>query len=133
MVGGADLEDSLATLVAYKDGDGSREVLVATVAPDAEAKLFEALALSEEKLVPMAVDKEVTGRLPLDTTHQLHEQLVAVAKSVNHHLSAADDIPAHTHTNLEKVMGQLSALSARITFSRGCRSNTRENKYRPST
>ena len=112
LVGGVDLEDSLATLVAYKDDDGSREVLVATVARDAEAKLFEALALSEEKLVPVAVDKEVTGRLPLDTTHQLHEQLVAVAKSVNHHLSAADDIPAHTHTNLEKVMGQLSALSA---------------------
>ncbi|MFN2505161.1 MAG: hypothetical protein ABR540_13205, partial [Acidimicrobiales bacterium] len=62
LVGGADLEDSLATLVSYKSPGGPREALFATVTPEAEAKLFESLALSEEKLVPVTVEKEVTGR-----------------------------------------------------------------------
>src|SRR5207237_8044098 len=70
LVGGADLEDSLATLVAYGGSDGVREVLYATVIEDAEAKLLEALSLSEEKLVPVVVEKKVDGRLPRDTAHQ---------------------------------------------------------------
>jgi hypothetical protein len=93
LVGGADLEDSLATLVAYQGSDAVHEVLYATVGQDAEAKLVEALSLSDEKLVAVVVDKAVDGRLPLDTGHQLFEQLETVAKSVNNHLKAQDAIP----------------------------------------
>ena len=39
---------------------------MATVNQDAEAKLLEALAVSETKMVPVQVEKEVTGRLPMD-------------------------------------------------------------------
>jgi hypothetical protein len=112
LAGGADLEDSLATLVAYKAPDGVHEVLYATVAEEAEAKLFEALSLSEEKLVAVVVDKSVDGRLPLDTEHELFEQLESVAKSVNHHLKAQDAIPAHTLASYEKLAATLQELKA---------------------
>lgn len=111
LVGGADLHDSLATLVAYESQAGPREVLVATLAEEAEPKLLEALALSEEKLVPVEVEKEVHGRLPLDVKHDLYGQLVTVAKSVNHHLKAADGIPQHTHESFEKVMAVIGAVT----------------------
>ena len=114
LVGGADLEDSLGTLVSYNSKGGPREVLVATVAPEAEAKLFEALALSEEKLVPVAVEKEVTGRLPADQAHQLYEQLETVAKSVNHHLKAGDGVPPHTQEALAKAKATLDSLAPQL-------------------
>lgn len=110
LVGGADLDDSLATLTSYKSDGGPREVLMATVTPEAEAKLYEALALSEEKLVPVTVDKEVTGRLPADEAHQLYEQLATVAKSANHHLKAGDEIPEHTKENLAKALKSLEVV-----------------------
>jgi hypothetical protein len=112
LVGGADLEDSLATLVAYKGSDAVHEVLYATVGQDAEAKLVEALSLSEEKLVAVVVDKAVDGRLLLDTEHQLFEQLETVAKSVNNHLKAQDAIPPHTLANFEKLAATLQELKA---------------------
>jgi hypothetical protein len=112
LVGGADLEDSLATLVAYQGSDAVHEVLYATVAEDAEAKLAEALSLSEEKLVAVVVDKSVDGRLPLDTEHQLFEQLETVAKSVNNHLKAQDAVPAYTLANYEKLAATLQELKA---------------------
>lgn len=110
LVGGADLVDSLATLIAYEDPAGPREVLHATVDEAAESKLLEALALSEEKLVPVAVEKEVQGRLPMDEQHQLFEQLETVAKSVNHHLKQGDGIPDHTKENHAKLVAQLQKL-----------------------
>jgi hypothetical protein len=112
LAGGADLEDSLATLVAYQGPEGVREVLYATVAEDAEPKLVEALSLSEQKLVPVVVNKEINGRLPLDAEHTLYEQLAGVAKSVNHHLKAQDAIPAHTLANYEKAVTTLQELKA---------------------
>lgn len=112
LVGGADLDDSLATLVAYAGADGVHEILYATLSQDAEGKLVEALSLSEEKLVPVVVEKVVDGRLPLDADHNLFEQLQGVAKSVNHHLKAQDAIPAHTLANLEKVQATLKELKA---------------------
>jgi hypothetical protein len=112
LVGGADLDDSLATLVSYNSAGGPREVLMATVTEEAEAKLYEALALSEEKLVPVSVDKEVAGRLPLDETHQLFEQMETVVKSTNHHLKAGDGVPAHTVANYDKLVASLSELEA---------------------
>jgi hypothetical protein len=112
LVGGADLEDSLATLVAYQGKDGVHEVLYATVAEEAEGKLVEALSPSEEKLVPVVVEKTVDGRLPLDTENKLFEQLETVAKSVNNHLKVQDAIPAHTLANLEKVAAAIQELKA---------------------
>ena len=112
LVGGADLDDSLATLVAYQGKNGVHEVLYATVSADAEAKLVEALSLSEEKLMPVVVEKTIEGRLPLDAENKLFEQLETVAKSVNTHLKAQDAIPAHTLANLEKVTATLQELKA---------------------
>jgi len=112
LVGGADLDDAAATLLAYHDPTGAREVLHARVTPDAEAKLLEALALSDEKLVPVTVDKQVSGRLPLDSDHQLHEQLEKIAKSVNHHLKASDAVPDHTHTGHASLVALLDDLDA---------------------
>jgi hypothetical protein len=112
LVGGADLDDSLATLVSYNSAGGPREVLMATVTEEAEAKLYEALALSEEKLVPVSVDKEVAGRLPVDESHQLFEQMETVVKSTNHHLKAGDGVPAHTVANYDKLVASLSELEA---------------------
>ena len=110
LVGGADLVDATATLVAYTGPGGPREVLVATVDEAAEAKLLEALALSETKLVPVAVQTEVSGRLPTDTGHQLYEQLVTAAKSTNHHLKDGTEVPAHTQATIAKVAADLDQL-----------------------
>ena len=113
LVGGGDLEDSLATLVAYQGPGGAvREVLHATVAEEAEGKLLEALSVSEEKLVPVVVEKTIDGRLPMDSENNLYEQLQTVAKSVNYHLKAGDAIPAHTLANYEKLTAALQELKA---------------------
>lgn len=107
LVGGADLVDSLATLVSYDSPGGPREVLLTTLEPDAEAKLMEALSLSETKMVPIQVEEEVKGRLPADQEHKIYEELVTAAKSTNHHLKQGDAIPAHT---LQRVATAQSAL-----------------------
>lgn len=117
IVGGDDLEDASLTLVAYSDTDGgeSREVLYGWVTPEAEAKVLDAIALDDEKLVAVEVTKEVNGRLPLDEQHQLYEQLETVAKSVNHHLKKGDGIPQHTHDNLDALHDTLTGLHATVT------------------
>lgn len=117
IVGGDDLEDSQLTLVAYVDPDTgeAREVLYGWVTPDAENKIVDALALDTEKLIPVEVTKELDGRLPLDETNNLYEQLQVVAKSVNHHLKAGDGIPDHTRDNLDKLHAQLSSLHESAT------------------
>ena len=112
LVGGADLEGSSATLVSYLGPSGPREVLMATVHQDAEPKLLEALAVSETKMVPVEVEKGVTGRLPLDVSHQLHERLVTAAKSVNHHLHQGDAVPSHTVEAVTKLDAELAQLQA---------------------
>ncbi|WP_018505839.1 hypothetical protein [Parafrankia discariae] len=109
LVGGADLDDSQATLLAYDSPQGPREMLVATVTPEAEAKLLD--ALSPPRMVEVQVEEEVHGRLAADTDGQIYEQLATVAKSVNHHAGLGDDIPAHTHANFATVAAQLDALT----------------------
>jgi hypothetical protein len=111
LVGGADLDDSLATLVAYHSPDGPVEVLHAVVTEPAEAKLLEAVAAAKEHLVPVTVTKDVHGRLPLDETSELYEQLVTVAKSVNHHLKLGDGIPQATVDKHAALAGKLDKLS----------------------
>ena len=71
-----------------------------------------ALAVSETKMVAVEVEKEVTGRLPLDVSHQLHERLVTAAKSVNHHLHQGDGVPSHTVDSLAKLGTELAQLGA---------------------
>jgi len=117
LCGGADLVDANATLVAYGDPAGGppREVLIANVAEASEAKLLEALALSDEKLIPVEVTEDLTGRLPLDHKHQLYERLATIAKSVNHHLKAGDGMPAHTVTNHAALTAQLDQLAGEVT------------------
>ena len=112
IVGGDDLDDSSLTLVAYADAAGGepREVLYGWVNPEAEHKILDALALDEEKLVPVEVTKDIDGRLPLDDQHNLYGQLETVAKSVNHHLKKGDGIPQHTHDNLDTLQSKISGL-----------------------
>lgn len=112
LVGGADLEDAAATLLAYDDAVGPREALHATVTAQAEVKLLEAIALADEHKVAVTVDKDVHGRLPLDETHQLFDQVQTLAKSVNHHLKAGDAIPSHTHEGHAKLVAALDTLEA---------------------
>lgn len=117
LVGGADLVDSTATLVAYDSTGGPREVLVAVVDEDAEAKLLESLALSGTKMIPVQVETDITGRLPVDEEHQLYERLAKVAKSTNHHLKAGDGMPAHTTTELAALQAELAGLAHTHTSS----------------
>lgn len=112
LIGGADLEDASATLIAYASPGGPREVLFATVTPEAEQKLLEAVALSDEHKVAVTVDKQVHGRLPIDEQHQLFDQIQTVVKSVNHHLKAGDGVPEHTHANHAKLVATLDQLDA---------------------
>jgi hypothetical protein len=96
LVGGGDLQDSAATLISYTDDAGPREVLLTTLNEDAEAKLMDALALSEEKLIPVQVEEEVNGRLPVDEEKQLYELASKAAKSINSRLKKGEPIPPHT-------------------------------------
>lgn len=120
LVGGADLEDSSATLICYAGPDAPREVLHATVTRDAEPKLLEAIQLSDrdlivptgENLLAVTVDKAVYGRLPLDEQHQLFDRVQTLAKSVNHHLKAGDGIPEHTKSGHAKLVAALDDLES---------------------
>jgi hypothetical protein len=47
-------------------------------------------------MIPVQVQQEVTGRLPLDQQQQLHEQVSKAAKSVNHKLKQGIAIPEQT-------------------------------------
>ena len=114
LLGGADLERGSATIMSYVDpGKGPiHEVLFCTVNEAAEQKLLEALAPTEQKLIPKKVVKTIVGRVGYDEEEQIFEGLVQAAKSVNNHLKAQDGIPTHTVTliaNLETKIG--SALS----------------------
>ncbi|GAA1439030.1 hypothetical protein [Nocardiopsis tropica] len=98
LVGGADLQDSAATLISYHSTDdaGPREVLLTTLNEGAEAKLMDALALSGEKLIPVQVEEEVNGRLPIDEDKQLYELSSKAAISINSRLKKGEPIPPHT-------------------------------------
>ncbi|WP_019608910.1 hypothetical protein [Nocardiopsis sp. CNS-639] len=109
LVGGADLQDSAATLISYSptstDDGGPREVLLTTLTEDAEAKLMDALALSEEKLIPVQVEEEVHGRLPIDEDKQLYELASKAAISINSRLKKGEPIPPHTLDYLATAQG----------------------------
>jgi hypothetical protein len=83
-------------LLSYSAPGGPREVLFATVTEATEAKLIEALGVSDQKMIPAQVQQGVTGRLPLDEQQQLHEQVSKAAKSVNHKLKQGIEIPQQT-------------------------------------
>ncbi len=109
LVGGADLQDSAATLISYSptstDEGGPREVLLTTLTEDAEAKLMDALALSQEKLIPVQVEEEVHGRLPIDEDKQLYELASKAAISINSRLKKGEPIPPHTLDYLATAQG----------------------------
>ncbi|WP_430787164.1 hypothetical protein [Actinoplanes sp. G11-F43] len=107
LVGGADLVDAAVTLVAYDSPDGPREVLLATVDEQAEAKLLDALALGKQEMVPQQVQEKVTGRLPMDKEQQLHEQLALAAKKVNGALKKGGPIP-------EPVLGLVNSAETAV-------------------
>lgn len=113
LIGGADLQDSTATLVSYRspDGEGPREVLLTTVSEDAEAKLLDALALSETKMVPVQVEEQVTAQLPLDQDKKLYEACATAAKSINHKLkNDYEKMPDHTIGYLNTAKSAVQAV-----------------------
>ncbi|WP_102144364.1 hypothetical protein [Mycobacterium hubeiense] len=115
-VGGADLLDGAAILTAYQDPKGgpSPEVLRATLTPDAEEKLLDALSPPDAPKVPIQVPEVVTGRLPIDQEQQLHEELAKAAKSINHHIKDGTPIPQHTLDRVASVDEKLQALQATV-------------------
>lgn len=115
-VGGADLLDGAAILTSYKDPKGglSHEVLRATLTPDAEEKLLDALSPADAPKVPIQVPETVSGRLPIDKEEQLHEELARAARSINHHLKDGTPIPQHTLDRVDAVDKKLEALQATV-------------------
>ncbi|MEU8632523.1 hypothetical protein AB0C38_10170 [Amycolatopsis sp. NPDC048633] len=116
LVGGADLLASTATLVSYDSSNGPRIVLHARVDEDADAKLLDALNISPE-MVPMQVEQQVTGRLPVDEQHHLAEKIITAAKSVNHHitngtLDAQAAAPATTAKKIDAAKTAIEGLTA---------------------
>jgi len=113
-VGGADLVDGAALLVAYKDPDKdtSHEVLRVTLTPEAEDKLLDALNPPDAPKIPIQVPQTVHGRLPYDTENNLNEELVTAAKSINSHLKDGTEIPEKTHARLQDIAGKLDQLQA---------------------
>lgn len=113
-VGGADLLDGSANLVSYRDPkkDTSHEVLRATLTPEAEEKLLDALNPPDAPKVPIQVSEKVHGRLPIDTENQIYEDLATVAKSINHHMKDGSPVPQHTLDRLDAVTGKLDTLKA---------------------
>lgn len=111
-VGGADLLDGAAILTSYKDtkGGASHEVLRATLTPDAEEKLLDALSPPDAPKVPIQVPETVTGRLPVDKEQKLHEELSRAAKSINSHQKSGTPIPQHTIDRIDAVDKKLQAL-----------------------
>jgi hypothetical protein len=113
LIGGEDLTDSTATLMAYaSEGEGGpREVLFATVTEDTEAKLLESLDLSDKPMVAVQMTQQVDGRLPLDEDKQLYELVKKAATSVNHKLDNDIEIPEHTKEYLAKAQAAVDAVA----------------------
>ena len=109
LIGGADLDGSSATIIAYADPKGgeAREVLFTTVTPETEAKLLEALAPTAEKLIPQEVEVEKSGPITFDQEHNFFNELQTAAISVNHHLKVQDGMPEHTVERIEKLQNLL--------------------------
>jgi hypothetical protein len=110
LAGGEDLADSTVTLMSYSSAGGPREVLLTTVTEGAEAKLMEALGVSDQKMIPVQVQQEVTGRLPLDQHKQLHELIAKAAKSVNHKLKNGQPIPEQSIGYYQHAMTEVQAI-----------------------
>lgn len=121
LVGGADLVDAAATVIAYDSPDGPREVLLATVDEAAEAKLLEALADGTTEMVATQVQQQVNGRLPVDEQQQLHEQVAKAAKSVNARLKNGETVPEH-------VVGYLSAAEQAVAAVQNDPSSSEDEK-----
>ncbi|MCX5216207.1 hypothetical protein OG689_44535 [Kitasatospora sp. NBC_00240] len=86
LVGGEDFLDSQATLVSYNSPAGPREVLLAHVSEEAEAKLLDALSVSGTKMIDIEVEEAVHERLELDKKAQLAELVTSATTSVQHKL-----------------------------------------------
>lgn len=116
-VGGADLLDGAAVLTSYKDAKNGapHEVLRATLTPDAEEKLLDALSPPDAPKVPIQVPEVVSGQLPIDKEQQLHQDLARAAKSINHHIKDGTAIPQHTVDRIDTVEKKLLALQSTST------------------
>lgn len=107
MVSGLELEGSALTLMSYVDGEGSREVLTATVSPEAEAALLDALSSSGTKMVTVESIATVQERLQLDKDLGIAEKIAQAAKSVNHKLKNGTEIPQHTLDYLQEAVAAM--------------------------
>ncbi|WP_043463438.1 hypothetical protein [Kitasatospora sp. MBT66] len=111
LISGSDLVDSTATLISYNTGsDEPREVLLAHLSEDAEGKLLDALDAGEPKLVPIQVEKEVTGRLGMDEQHKLAELVGLAAKGVNGKLKHGEEMTTKTLSQYQAAQKAVGAV-----------------------
>ncbi|MFE4516710.1 hypothetical protein ACFRMQ_21240 [Kitasatospora sp. NPDC056783] len=111
LISGNDLVDSTATLVSYSSGsDQPREVLLTHLSEEAEGKLLDALDVSEQKLVPVQVEKEVTGRLGLDEQHNLAELVGLAAKGINGKMKYGEEPTTKTLSQYQDAQKAVDAV-----------------------
>lgn len=115
MVSGLELEDSALTLMSYQDEDSAREVLMATVSPEAEAALLDALSTSGTKMMTIETSQDVMERLDIDKDFKVAEHLATAAKSVNHKLKNGMEIPEHTQNYIQEAQKALDQAAMTAT------------------
>jgi len=117
--GGGDLVDDTMRLIRYTDPAGNpagndakdREALLCHLEPEAEGKLLAALATTAPTK-NVEVEKEISGRLPVDSDTEIAERVMKSAKSVNHHLKDGTAIKDHTEATVAETTAQLKAIVA---------------------
>ena len=114
-VGGADFIDGSATLICFAgptSNDEPRQVLTATLTPGAEEKLLDALTSPDAPMIPTLVERDLTGRIPLDQDHHIHERLAKIAKSINSKYKNNNPASPHTEANLATLTTELEEMQA---------------------
>lgn len=110
LAGGADLVESTVTLIAYKPiktGGEVREVLHATVTTEAEAKLRDALGLSETVMVPVDVTEDQDQPHPYDVANKLYANLTAAMKQINKAIKHGTKVDPSAAATITALSGQL--------------------------
>lgn len=117
MVAGPDIEDQTLTVTMFSEPGGdpgkSRLAIFGKVREESEAKLLDALDLEGGHVVKVKKQVEQVKPLPLDKEEGFYEQLLKVAKSVNHHVGEGKDnvIPEHTVKGIQELNVKLAAAS----------------------
>lgn len=122
LIGGEDLEDMAATVVAYQDPDTGefRNVVFTKVRPVAEEKIMAALAAAQgQQYMTVVKEEAVHGRADFDLQHNVAENIVKYAKSVNYHRGNGNPPPPHTQQGITELRALLDQLAGDQTLTEG--------------